>query len=245
MSDSEEYIDAYFKQQLNTDEKRQFEERCLQDDAFARKVALFITVEEGIRQKLLNQKKQQWAETKHNKEDGIITPFKKVKFKNWLPYLAAACLLFAVAVYYIFNSEAPQKFANQYVSEHFTLLSQTMNASRDSMQQGIAAYNNKDYNKALKLFEKIYQSHRENSNAKKNIGLVYLVTKDYDKALQQFDELAERKDLYINQGLFLKAITLLQRNGQGDKAQAKALLERVARENAAGSKEAKKWLEKW
>ncbi|MEJ7681331.1 MAG: hypothetical protein WKG06_26470 [Segetibacter sp.] len=65
------------------------------------------------------------------------------------------------------------------------------------------------------------------------------------KLLQQFDELAERKDLYINQGLFLKAITLLQRNGQGDKAQAKALLERVARENAAGSKEAKKWLEKW
>ncbi|MEJ7681330.1 MAG: hypothetical protein WKG06_26465 [Segetibacter sp.] len=70
MSDSEEYIDAYFKQQLNTDEKRQFEERCLQDDAFARKVALFITVEEGIRQKLLNQKNNNGPKLNITKKTG-------------------------------------------------------------------------------------------------------------------------------------------------------------------------------
>lgn len=67
---------------------------------------------------------------------------------------------------------------------------------------------------------------------KKFIGLVYLVTNNYDKVLQQFEELATRKDLYRNPGLFLKAVTLLNRNREGDKAQAKGLLERVVNERA-------------
>src|SRR3954449_11605649 len=102
MNDSEGYIEAYFKEQLNVTEKRQFEERCLQDEVFARRVAFFITVEEGIRQKLLNEKKQQWRD-----RNAIVRPLKKVTFKQWVPYLAAACLLIAVAFYYIFNSETP------------------------------------------------------------------------------------------------------------------------------------------
>jgi hypothetical protein len=45
--------------------------------------------------------------------------------------------------------------------------------------------------------------------------------------------------------LFLKAVTLMQRNKQGDKEKAKQLLEQVKDQNLEGSKEAEEWLRKW
>jgi hypothetical protein len=97
----------------------------------------------------------------------------------------------------------------------------------------------------LQIFENICHSQPENSNAKKYACLVYLLTKNYEKALERSDELAGMKDVYSNQGLFLKAITLLQRNKRGDKAQAKQLLERIVNEKAEGRREAERWLKEW
>jgi hypothetical protein len=60
--------------------------------------------------------------------------------------------------------------------------------------------------------------------------------------LQCFNELAAKKELFSNPGMFLKAITLLQRNQPGDREQAEQLLQQVIDEKADGSKEAERWL---
>jgi hypothetical protein len=74
---------------------------------------------------------------------------------------------------------------------------------------------------------------------------VYLITKEYDKALEKFDDLAAKKELFSNAGPFLKAVTLLQRNGAGDKAAAKAILEEVVKDKQEGSTAAEQWLKSW
>ncbi len=147
ISESEAYIEAYFRNELADAEKRQFEERCVQDVAFAKEVALYISSREAVRQQLLAQKQQQWAEDEYKNRS--ITPARKIAFPQWLSYVAAASLLLAVAVYFLFLSQSPHQLANNYIEKHFMQLSQTMGASRDSLQLGIAAYNNKDYRKAL------------------------------------------------------------------------------------------------
>lgn len=243
--DNIEFIEAYFKNQLKDTEKKQFEERCAHDEIFARQVALFITVEEGIRQKVLQEKRQDWPRESGEKKTAEIIYYKNSVFRKWLPYMAAASLLFAVIIYFSFRSDPPHKLADNYVNEHLTVLSQTMNATNDSLQQGIAAYNNKEYDKALRFFQNIYLAHPENGLAKKNMGLVYLITKDYDKALQEFDELANKPDVYRNPGLFLKAVVLLERNHASDKVVAKNLLEQIVNQKAEGNREAQRWLENW
>jgi hypothetical protein len=50
------------------------------------------------------------------------------------------------------------------------------------------------------------------------------------------------KGLHSNPEIFLKATTLLLRNKQGDKEEAKALLQKVVNEKEEGSKEAAAWL---
>ncbi len=249
MSETLEYIEAYFEKGLSDAERQSFEDRCENDEEFAKEVAFYIMSREAIREKLSEQKKQEWREYENEVIETAApasTSVRKISFRNWLPYAAAACILLASALIYLFNSsDSPQKFADNYIKNNYSQLSQNMDASTDSLQQGIAAYNKKDYDEALFLFQKVYEAHQDKSDAKKYLGLVYLMRKDYDKALMHFDELAQKKGLFSNPGLFLKAVTLLERDGKGDKKTAKKLLEQVVKENLEGKKEAQELLKKW
>src|SRR6476660_1618809 len=142
MNDIQAHVETYFRRQLSDAEMKQFEERCVQDAAFARQVALYISTEEGIRQQLLQEKKQQWRAIRTNKADTTIAPVRKLVIRKWIVYAAAACVLLAVALMINFRSASPHQMADEYIAQHYTYLSQTMNASADSLQQGIAAYNN-------------------------------------------------------------------------------------------------------
>lgn len=159
---------------------------------------------------------------------------------------AAAILMLMLFSYYGFMQRKSDigQLADRYVQGELLHLSVTMDGAKDSLQLGIAAYNNKAYTQANQLFEAVYQAHPQNYDALKYSGITYMVTKDYVRALTCFDELAAKKELFSNPGLFLKAVTLLQRNEEGDKAQAEQLLREVIRAKAEGSREAAQWLKK-
>ena len=159
---------------------------------------------------------------------------------------AAAGVILILTAYFSFfqNNTDPRQLANRYVKEDLSHLSITMDGAKDSLQQGIAAYNDKAYAKSVQLFEAVYKAHPENSDALKYAGITYLVTKEYNKALQCFNELAAKKELFSNPGMFLKAVTLLQRNQPGDREQAEQLLQQVINEKSDGSREAELWLKK-
>jgi tetratricopeptide (TPR) repeat protein len=246
MADTLEYIDAYFQQTLNDDERKAFEKRIENDEAFAEEVAFYVASRQAIREKLLEQKTNQWKHFVTTDETISSAPPKKIfSIRSFIPYAAAACLLLAVVIYFLQQPASPKELATNYVKNNYTQLSQTMDASKDSLQLGIAAYNKKEYNNALPLFQGVYERHNNNTDALKYAGLVYLVTERYDEAITRFDTLANIYGLYSNPGLFLKAVTLMQRNKQGDKEKAKQLLEQVKDQNLEGSKEAEEWLRKW
>src|SRR4051812_29407798 len=127
MNDIETYAEAYFNRQLSNAEIKQFEERCIQDAAFARQVALYISTEEGIRQQLLEEKKQQWRAISTGGATTTVVPARKLVTRKWMVYAAAACVLVAVALIFTFRSSGPQQLADEYITQHYTYLSQTMN----------------------------------------------------------------------------------------------------------------------
>lgn len=240
MSETLEYIDAYFNEALNAEERRQFENRCVADEAFASEVAFYVTAREEARQALIKQK-QQWK----RESATVVKLNKKPLVLRWMPYAAAACLVLVMAFYFLFGMNSPKRLASDYVKTKYSYLSNTMDASRDSLQMGISEYKKKNYEHAAALFEGVKNKDSANSDAKRYAGLAYLQLKDYDKAIGCFKELSAMKGLYTNNGDILVATTLLQRDATGDKETAKALLEKVAKENEDGSDVAKKILEKW
>lgn len=248
MSETLDYIESYFKQTLSPGQKQRFEEQCVNDNAFAKEVAFYLAHRDVLHEELLQKKQQAWNDKTEAQKDAHVIAFTKKKAATkWWTYAAAACLILFVCSYFLVTvlSASPEKLASNYVAKNFTQLSLTMDGSKDSMQLGLDAYNNKNYDAALAMFTAIQRRQPDNSDAVKNVGVVYLVTLQYDKALEQFTTLSNIPGLYSNAGDFLKAVTLLQRNQPGDKEAAKQLLQIVVKNKEEESEEAKKWLEKW
>jgi tetratricopeptide (TPR) repeat protein len=248
MSEYFEYIDAYFQKELSDSEKKEFEQRCIDDPEFANDVAFYISSSAALKDVLLEQKKAEWSQLPIQQEiepaKSSQAPVRQMNYKKWILYAAAACLIIAAISFPMLSSDSPQELADKYITEELVSISQTMDGSKDSMQSGMSAFNNKDYQTARQIFQDVYIRNPDNSDAIRYVGLTHLLTGNYEKAITSFDELS-RKTAYSNPGLFLKAITLMKRNQGNDKQVAKGLLQKIERENLDGSKEAKKWLEKW
>jgi tetratricopeptide (TPR) repeat protein len=245
MEEVYEYIEAYFTQTLGGEERKAFEARCINDEAFANDVAFYIASRGAIRQELLLQKQQQWAA----EGDGLAKvytvqrPVKTIIQRVWR-YAAAACVIVVSGIYFLVTPASSTQLARNYLQEKYAQLPLVMSPKPDTLQKAIEAYNNKDYTQALRLFELLQISHPDHGDEKKYAGLVYLFTQEYDQALEQFDALAKMDGLVTNPGNFLKAITLMERDAPGDKEQAKKLLQKVVNENTEGAAQAEKWLKK-
>ncbi|MFD3000335.1 tol-pal system YbgF family protein [Pontibacter toksunensis] len=255
-TDLYEKFEDYLNGEMSLEEKSQFEIVLSSDKELYSEFYLYRAIEtemrvhEGyssndsaLRNSLQTLNKKYF--NSNQQQTGKVVQLYSSHFFRTAVAVAASVVVLLIAYIVLFQPEqSTQRLAENYFDEHLQQLSQTMDASTDSLQLGIAAYNNKEYSKALQYFKGVYHNHPENSEAKRNIGLTYLATEEYDKALQHFDELASVDSLYSNPGLFLKAVTLMLRNEEGDKQEAKQLLQQVVKEEAEGSREATKWLER-
>lgn len=242
MPDTFHYIESYFTGDLNEAEKRQFEERCEQDQSFAQDVAFYIQSRQIIKEELLAAKKAAWIS--NASPNG--TPKQRPGLVRTLVIAAsAAAVLLLFSLYLLTRTASPTQLADKYIQTHYEHLSQTLDGTRDSLAQGITAYNNRDFTHAQQLFTSLAHDHANNSDARLYNGLTYLRLKQYDQALHEFDTLANMSSLYSNPGPFLKAVTLLQRNAAGDRETAHELLQDVVRRNLDGSQEAASWLQKF
>lgn len=250
-----EKIDEYLHGKLPPAEQRAFESELAADQTLSAEVELYKLIEAEMHDHDLHSTNEELLKSSLQKlnrsyftlqpaQSAKVVPLRRKSFFTIAASLTAS-LIIAVIIYFAFVQQSgTQQLAGNYIDTNLIVLGQTMDGSKDSLQQGIAAYNNKDYGMALKLFRGVSENHPDNSYAKRDVGLVYLVTKDYDRALQEFSALAEMK-LFSNSGMFLKAVTLLQRNKEGDKEQAKKILQEVVKEKAEGSKDAEEWLNHW
>jgi TolA-binding protein len=248
MSELLEYIDTYFNGAMSAPEKEAFEGRCESDPAFVEEVAFYVSARANVKATLHEQRKKEFDDlylelSKKNNSSSSGT------VRKMFPYIAAvaACVLLFWG-YQLFlkegSSQSPKNLADAYVKENLQQLSVTMGGDKDSLQLGIDAFNNKHYKQAENIFIPLTTKPNVGAEAIKNLGTVYLVTKNYNDAISQFEKLANQPNLYVNPGLFYKAIALMERAAPGDKDEAKRILEEVVNKYLPGSKEAREWLKR-
>lgn len=254
-------IENYLSGEMNADEKKSFEDRLSADPVFNAEFILYRDINESmlksaafkeqeaaLKNTLAGLTKQYFKpEQVLRATSTVVIPMNRSVRLKRLSLAFAAAIALVIVGYWSFRSTtdvSPNELAVAFVSTHLNTLSQTMSVEADSLQQGIAAYNKKDYGTALSYFNGLYQSDPNNAEALKNAGLSYMVSGQYDAAIQAFDTLSAMK-LYSNAGPFLKAVTLLQRNAPGDSDKAKSLLEQVVAEKQEKSDIAAEWLKTW
>ena len=251
-------ISQYLNDELRTEERLAFELEMADDEALTSMVKLYNTIDtemgnnekyraDEIRLiKTLSGLNESYFKSKSGqpsiKQNRLRN--KKTILLRWLPYSIAASVIIMAAIFFL-RDPSPRQLAQNYISEDLSVLNLNMGSESDSLQAGILAYNNKNYDSALRVFTSYNSSHPGSGYIKKYIGLGYLATKKYDSAVKYFEELSDMKALYNNPGVFLKAVTLLERSNKEDEAQAKILLQQVVDKKLEGSKEAEEWLGKF
>jgi tetratricopeptide (TPR) repeat protein len=236
------YIEDYFKGELSTEERMKFDQKISDDPAFAEEVVFYCSVLDAVKAELAEEKKQQFRKIY---EDGKVRD-KKVKpafVKRLWPYMAAAAVLagLIVGIYLFSKHPSPQKLADQYIGNNFSVLGVKMGEKEDSLEAAKRLYNDKQFPEALRKFEKIIREDSAADEPKKMAGIVSLRIGDYDKAEEYFTQL-ENLNLYSNPGKFLHALALMKRNRTGDRETAKELLKQVVDLNLEEKETARKWL---
>ncbi|SHE86120.1 hypothetical protein [Pedobacter caeni] len=253
MNNSLDLIAAYFEGTLAKEEQQSFEERCVDDPAFAEEVAEYIAMREALRTELQKQKRSEFALLYAELSAGAAPdephpplPLKSgISIKKLSFYLAAACVLLVLGWFLWRPAENAKQLSENYIAANFSTLGLNMGGkeSADQLQKGIAAFNAKKYEAAEQIFISLSRGAQPEPEAVKNLGITYLVTQKYDAAIEQFERLSTFS-LYSNPGLFYQALALMKRGKATDREAAKKILQEVVRRNLAGSKEAKFWLQK-
>jgi tetratricopeptide (TPR) repeat protein len=240
MNSALNFIDDYFTGALNDDEKRDFERRCAADPDFAKEVAEYITIRDGLKQELQQKRKEEFEKLRQeltvtaNPEKSNIITLKRIS------YLVAASILIILGWFAFFNRTNPQTIADNYIAANLSTLSLNMGGA-DSLQIGMSAYNSKLYTNAEQVFKSLANKQNPSPDAIEDLGLTYLSQKRYDEALKSFDQLSAMS-LHINKGKFYKALTLMARLQGTDKQQAKQILQEIIDKNLYGEQEARNWI---
>jgi len=247
MEDHMQYIDDFFQGKFSPEEVKVFEEKITNDPSFAANVAFYLSAKQSARDMVDEEKKKRYkdlysATNGHQNKDQPA----KVRRMYYVSRVALVAAIVAAIVVTVFNwnSDSPQKLANQYINNNYKDLSVTMGKETD-LQRAADLYNVGKYKEALAAFQELIRQDNSSFQAVQYAGISALRIPDYDKALQYFRDLENFRAQFANPAVLLQAVTFLKRNQEGDKRQAKSLLQRVINENLDGKPTAEKLLKEW
>ncbi|MEO6720813.1 MAG: hypothetical protein ABIN67_10610 [Ferruginibacter sp.] len=244
-----EYIDSYFKGSKDEDEKVRFEDRIREDEDFAAEVAFYISANGAIKSQLDDEKKQRFRQLYNEQKDqGKVVPLPKRTIQMRWKYLVAASIagiIILVSGLLFFNrtASAPE-LADNYIKQELSTLRVTMGSHEDSMQKGRGLYNDGKLGEALAIFEDLMKNDTAKADAMQYAGIIYLKQEKYEEALRLFTLLSADTISFSNPAKFYMAITLMKRNGEGDIAAAKKVLQDIRDHNLDGKDKAVEWLNK-
>lgn len=239
MNETITYIDEYFTGKLPASEKLRFEQRCTEDEAFAREVSFYIMARSELKAELNNQKRKDFYKQYHE-----LASARKPRsiVRRLAPYIiAAAASLLVFILVTVYTGPSAEKIADNYIEQKLTTLSVTMGEG-DSIQTGIAAYNKRDYAYAETIFESIAERGNSSAEITEYLGFVYLMSQQYNEAIEQFDKLSHYPNLYANPGKFYSAVVRMKRSSGNDVEVARRLLQEVIDEKLPGHREASTWI---
>lgn len=236
-----ERIDDYFSGRLPVEERARFETSLETDSALAEAVAFYLTARQAAQNEARADRKARFETLRE--ESG---PVRQLPARVWLAMAASVMLVLGLGGYWLFQRQTPSaaELADQYIRQHFSQLPTRMDGQTDSLQTGIARYNEGILPEAGVVFNDLLQRNPTDDRARKLAGLVALRTGQYNQAIDHFHRLGERTDLFANPGLFLEALSRLKRGQPGDLREAETLFKTVIEQNLEGKAEAEVLIEK-
>jgi len=250
MSETYEYIDHYFKENISPEEAMAFERKITSDPAFAEEVAFYCATQQVAQEQLVADKKKRFLElyreqqqrgNAHAEVGGKLRTLRPAG--KWMRIAAAAAVIAGLVVGLMMWNNSPAQIANGYLDEKLASLGANMGTTTE-IETGRSLYNEKKYEAALLQFEKIIKEGDTGIDVRKYAGITCLRLEKYDSAINYFQLVENYQGVYSNPGKFYHALALMKRNKPGDKNDAKLLLRGIVDGDLYGKDKAIEWLNK-
>jgi hypothetical protein len=235
-------IEQYLEGTLTAEERKTAEERAASDNEFNELIMLHQEVNESIRDKDFHSFRLLLEELS-NENPGKAVSSRTKGFRFYSLRIAAAIILILAAGitirYAFFNQvNAEQLFLKYYESYDADAISRSGISDEQNLNQAMISYEQKDFEIAIVLLDKILAENRDHYMARFYKGLVLLETDSPAEAIESFKAIpymwdsaySEHRDWYL-------AMALLRNNNV---AEADSILRKIISENGYYAKKAKK-----
>ena len=161
-------IEAYCNHELSDEKRREFEQRIVGDPLFAEEVAFYFSTKQLAASAMIEKRADLRRVFEEYKKEKPLSK-QPALMRRILPWVAVAAVLAAIAWgLTIFRQPSSYKeLADKYVKENLSVLSVTMGSKQDSLQAGLALYNEGKLQEAQKQFESLVTSDTASVEAKK------------------------------------------------------------------------------
>ncbi len=200
------YIDG----KASIEEKSWVEKRIREDKAFAQEFAFMLKAKEVAYTHTLQKKHEEWNSLPK------VLPIRK------LAAAASVAFIGLVLAWFIFNKSPKdsQLLASQMFEQEYAQLPVSMGSAEDSLQLGVQWYNEKKYQEASEIFDKINLA-----KAKEYQIVAAFQLGDFNTALSEADELSQMEDVRVDKSVYLKVLVYLKQN---NRKEAEALFRQMA-----------------
>ena len=211
-------INDYVSGELSGDALLAFEKELQTNEALAKEVAIFKTIQEELGSQFKNksdsenlrQTLENLNQTYFEKPKAKVVSMKKIILG--LTAIAAAVLLFFMLKPSNSNYDKVAIYADAIKDVEPISNSVRGIGIDDDIEKAKLLYNAKNYTAALPKLKAIVEKKKEETELIMALGVCYLQTNKLDSAFQVFDNIAQGQTVYKNNAILYKALIYFKQN---------------------------------
>ena len=218
-----ERIERYLLNQMSERDRLNFEKEMAQDEMLRNEVSLQEQLQAGIAVDAIGEEYQQ-----DNPELSLTKEYRKSSFRPWLFKIAAALIIIAIPVYFLFFNQSD--LYNKYYEPDPGLPTEMGLTNNYDFLDGMVDYKRENYKIAQRKWSKLMEINPDNDTLNYYLAMANLNLKSYTSAKEKLDKISPNSAFYHDALWFQSLLLIKNKDYDGAKEKLHELDSEKARE---------------
>ncbi len=201
-------FEAYLMGDLPANEVETHEKRLQEDQNYKESFELYKSINQHLENESKNKEElEQFKNSLSDISGNYFATRKKSKFA-WVKMAIAASIIIAIGLYFLIGEISKPHY--QEIAQIPTIHLTERSAVGEAYLKAENAFNQAQYNAAIKLFDQILQEDNQNYSISLYQAIAYMEIDSVNKARELYDEIIEKENAYSEEALWYAALNELK-----------------------------------